>query len=192
MALSASVPGMTFPYLPLGDWLGALAMFTRRYSGGRHRPRVQRKGPQTFRKSLDKNWCLPASVLHLKFFSLIGKPYSWIFFGSSFLLKMRTGTLGGGAAGRGAGVWPEVFGIVEAGTGNEFAVLIEPQASVSYPMDVSKEIKMTTIITSCIVCWFCAGTVLIVLCALSLLITRLQGECHHDHFKGGKTEDPRG
>lgn len=57
------------------------------------------KGPLTFRKSLDKNQCVPASVLHFLFFSLIEKPCSWIFFGSPFLLKVCTGTLGGGTAG---------------------------------------------------------------------------------------------
>lgn len=53
------------------------------------------------------------------------------------------------------------LGVCEARTWNEFAVLIESQVSGSYPIDMSKDIKMMIIITSCIVCLLCASTVLV-------------------------------
>jgi hypothetical protein len=50
----------------LGAWL-SLAVDAGKYPGGRHGPEVLWKGPQTFRKSLNKNCCVLASALHYFF-----------------------------------------------------------------------------------------------------------------------------
>lgn len=99
MTLGVSVPGRAFPCTLPGAWLGEPVVSAGEPSLWQAQPRVLRIGLQTFRKSLDKNQWAPASVLHFLFFSLIEKPCSWIFFGSSFLLKMCIGTLGGGPGG---------------------------------------------------------------------------------------------
>lgn len=58
------------------------------------------KGPQTFRKSLDKNQCVPAGVLHFFFMFLFDSEtvrldLLWQFSSS----QMDIGTLGGGHCG---------------------------------------------------------------------------------------------
>ena len=94
----ARLPGRDFPGVLLRDWLGAPAVSAGKYPGGKRGPGELWKGPQIFRKSLDKKLVCSGKCFAFFIFSVIGKPCRWIFFGSSFLLKMCTGTLGGGTA----------------------------------------------------------------------------------------------